>query len=43
MAFLNTFITTNIPKEIIKEQETFPLTFQNLLTVDTSSTLWWEI
>ena len=42
MAFLETFVNKNVKKEIEKENELFPLTFQQLLTVDTSTTLWWE-
>jgi Sec-independent protein translocase protein TatA len=42
MGFLETFLNKNVKKEIEKEEEVFPLDFQTLTTIDTSTTLWWE-
>ncbi len=42
MAFLETFISKNIQKEVQNEKEVFPLSFQQLVHADTSTTIWWE-
>ena len=41
MAFLETFILKNVPKEIETEKEVLLLRFEELVAADTSRTNWW--
>ncbi len=41
MAFLQTFITKNVPKQVENEREVFPVKFEELQNADVSQTNWW--
>ena len=41
MAFLQTFITKNVPKQVENEREVFPVKFEELQYADVSQTNWW--